>query len=598
MSGAIWQALAEKAIGGRSLDSLATLTAEGLRIEPLYPRSLADGPVALRQTDGAWGIAQRVDHPDPHEANRLALIDLEGGADALTLVFEGETARGFGLPLTDVALATALEGVELDLIGLRLDAGARTIEVALALAALTTARRLTSASLDVDLGLDPIGVVARTGTAAPADTPADLMAFVAATRAAGLAGRTFLADGRPYHEGGAGEAQELAAVLATGVAYLRRLEQAGLALAEASADIAFLLVADADTFLSIAKFRALRRLWAQVEAACGIAPTPTRLHAETAWRMMTRRDPWVNVMRTTAAVFAAGVGGADVVTTLPFTLPLGLPEDGARRLARNTQLVLLDESHLARVDDPAAGSGGLEALTDQLCAHAWTLFQQIEGEGGIESSLRAGLLQGRIAQTRSRRARAIATMMHGITGTNTFPALLAPDPVVVPLARRAEPVNGALALPSKRDGESFETLRDVSDAMSDAGAPPLVFLATFGSPAEFGPRATYAANFFAAAGIASIVGDGDAGLASYDPSRTPVVCVCGTDAAYATQLDAAVTKFRDAGARRMVLAGKPQLPDGTRRTTSVEDFIHTGSNALQTLATTLEFLGVRKATQR
>jgi methylmalonyl-CoA mutase len=390
MSEAIWQALAARAIGGRSLESLASRTAEGLRIEPLYPRSLADAPRALRQNDGAWSVAQRVDHPEASEANRLALIDLEGGANALTLVFEGETARGFGLPVNAAALANVLSGVELDMISLRLDASGCTAEAIRLLAALTTARRLTSATLNVDLGLDPIGLLARTGIAAQGDTPDDLRTQLDTAGAAGLSGRMFLADGRPYHEGGAGDAQELAAVLATGVAYLRRLERAGQALATASATIAFLLVADADTFLSIAKFRALRRLWSRVEDACGLVPTPTRLHAETAWRMMTRRDPWVNVMRTTAAVFAAGVGGADVVTTLPFTLPLGLPEDGARRLARNTQLVLLDEAHLGRVDDPAAGSGGLEGLTDALCDQAWTLFQQIEGDGGIEACSRPG----------------------------------------------------------------------------------------------------------------------------------------------------------------------------------------------------------------
>ncbi|WP_158807507.1 methylmalonyl-CoA mutase family protein [Beijerinckia sp. L45] len=588
MSEAIWQALAEKAIGGRSLDTLSTLTAEGLRIEPLYPRNLADRPRALRQNDGAWGVAQRVDHPVPGEANRLALLDLEGGATALTLVFEGD-ARGFGLPVNAAALASALEGIELDLIGLRLDAGDRAIDAAKLLAGLSTARRLTSAALTVDLGLDPIGHGARTGLSAPADSAGELRDFLETLRAAGLAGRTFLADGRPYHEAGAGDAQELAAVLATGVAYLRRLERAGQPLDDASAAIAFLLVADADTFLSIAKFRALRRLWAQVEAACGITPMPMRLHAETGWRMMTRRDPWVNVMRITAAVFAAGVGGADVITTLPFTLPLGLPEDGARRLARNTQLVLLDEAHLARVDDPAAGSGGLEALTDQLSAHAWTLFQQIEGEGGIEASLRAGLLQGRIAETRSRRARAIATMTHGITGTNTFPALGIADPAVTDVARRAEPARGALALPSLRDGEAFEALRDAAETMSVQGIRPTVFLATLGGPADYGPRATYAANFFAAAGIATMTGAADGDPAAHGPTSA-VVCVCGSDAAYADRLDATVATLRSAGVARILLAGRPHTPDGTRRSAAVDGFIHSGSNGLQTLTSTLGFL--------
>jgi methylmalonyl-CoA mutase len=598
MAEAIWQALAAKAVGSGSLDILASHTAEGLRIEPLYPRNLADGPRALRQNDGAWSVAQRVDHPEPSEANRLALIDLEGGATALTLVFEGETARGFGLPVDAAALATVLSGVELDLIGLRLDAGGHTAEATRLLAALTTARRLTSATLQVDLGLDPIGLLARTGTAAKGDTPDDLRNLLDTTRAAGLGGlggRLFLADGRPYHEGGAGEAQELAAVLATGIAYLRRLERAGQALATANGAIAFLLVADADTFLSIAKFRALRRLWSRVEDACGLVPAPTRVHAETAWRMMTRRDPWVNAMRTTAAVFAAGVGGADVVTTLPFTLPLGLPEDGARRLARNTQLVLLDEAHLGRVDDPAAGSGGLEALTDTLCEQAWALFQQIEGEGGIEASLGSGLLQARIAATRSHRAQAVATITHGITGTNTFPALEIADPGVADVPRRAEPAFAPPALPSVRDGEPFEALRDAADAMTHEGMRPVVFLATLGAPAAFGPHATYAANVFAAAGIATITGEAEGDLAAYEPATMPLVCLCGSEAADAAQLDGAALRLRAAGAQRILLAGrspsavKPFAPDGV---------IHAGCNALQTLTDTLRFLRVTHAARQ
>ena len=199
---------------------------------------------------------------------------------------------------------------------------------------------------------------------------------------------------RAYHEAGASEAQELAAVLATGVAYLRALEAHGHSLERARDALSFLLVADADEFLTVAKLRALRRLWARVEQACGLEPKPIRLHAETAWRMTTRRDPWVNMLRTTVAAFSAGIGGADAITVLPFTAALGLPDAFARRIARNTQLILLDESNLARVADPAAGAGGFEALTDALCEKAWALFQEIEREGGILESLTGGNAPG------------------------------------------------------------------------------------------------------------------------------------------------------------------------------------------------------------
>ncbi len=230
-------------------------------------------------------------------------------------------------------------------------------------------RKIDPALLDIDFGLDPLGDMARTGrallpwpelSARAGGTARDLAAK-------GFAKARFLrADGRAVHEAGGSEAQELAFALAAGVAYLRLLETSGFTLDEARRRISFMLAADADEFLTIAKFRALRKLWARVEQASGLTPQPAFVSAETAWRMMTARDPYVNMLRTTIAVTAAGVGGADSVTALPFTLALGLPDRFARRVARNMQLILLEESNLYRVADPAAGSGGIEALTTEM----------------------------------------------------------------------------------------------------------------------------------------------------------------------------------------------------------------------------------------
>ena len=154
------------------------------------------------------------------------------------------------------------------------------------------------------------------------------------------------------HDAGGTEAQELAFALAAAVAYLRAFEAGGIALDAARRMIAFRLTADADQFLTIAKFRALRRLWQRVEESCGLAPAPAFIEAETAWRTMTRDDAYVNILRATIAVFSAGVGGADAITVLPFTAARGLPDRFARRVARNTQLVLLDEAGIAHVADP------------------------------------------------------------------------------------------------------------------------------------------------------------------------------------------------------------------------------------------------------
>jgi methylmalonyl-CoA mutase len=525
-------------------------------------------------------VAQRIDHPDEDAANALALLDLEGGADALLLVTDTSPYhRGFGLAIGE--LDRVFDGIELDFIGLRIDAGPGTSETVAALARLISDRRLTSAALPVDVGFDPIGWRARLGH--PVDDAPD--AVLDARAASGLSGTVFLADGRPWHEAGAGEAQELAAVLATAVAYLKRQDAWGIPLDEARRHIALLLATDADVFLGLAKFRAIRRLWASVEAACGLTPAPVRVHAETSWRMMTRHDPWTNVMRTTAATFAAGLGGADAVTVLPFTLPLGLPDDAARRLARNIQRILLDEAHLAQVEDPGAGAGGFEALTDGLCHAAWAMFQDIEREGGIERTIETGLLAARIAQTAQARANGAATLTRGIIGTSRFASLTAPKVKVLDVAVRPEPQRGPHALPALRDAGTFEALRDRADALSER---PVVFLATLGSPAAFGPRATEAANFLAAGGIVAeggLEGQDSAGVVeAFRASGARVACLCGTTDAYATEASAMIAALREAGARMVLVAGACEIAEA-------DGAIGEGCNALRVLGTVLDNIG-------
>ncbi|MFL5131381.1 MAG: methylmalonyl-CoA mutase family protein [Microvirga sp.] len=569
-----WLKLVEGVLKGADFQKkLVSRSHDGIAIQPLYPKAEGSAPIAREQA-GRWRVSQRVDHPDPAKANELALLDLEGGADALTLVTRrAPAARGFGVRIDSLDdLDRALAGVMLDLIHLRVDAGGHGRQMAALVLALAERRGHQLSDLSLDLGLDPIGAMAAQGRmSASWDAVAQRMGdTLNHLIAQGFAGRAFLADGRVYHEAGASEAQELAAVLATGIGTLRALEVRGHSLDAARRAISFLLVADADEFLTVAKLRALRRLWARVEQACGLEPKPIRLHAETAWRTTTRRDPWVNVLRTTVAVFSAGIGGADAITVLPFTAALGLPDAFARRIARNTQAILLDESNLSRVADPAAGAGGFEALTDALCEKAWTLFQEIEREGGILESLKGDTLQARIAAVRAQREKAVATRKEPITGTSEFPniheadvAVLFPSPMwggargwgdgaeldqrgahpssisspqgggeqvaatettfaalvqmagqgaslpqLADTASGPSPVSIA-PLPSTRTAEPFELLRDRADAYrAKTGERPRVFLANLGPISAFTARATFAKNFFEAGGIEAVMTDG------------------------------------------------------------------------------------------
>jgi len=236
----------------------------------------------------------------------------------------------------------------------------------------------------------------------------------------GFQGPFALADGRPIHDAGGSEAQELAFALALAVEYLRALEAGGIPLDAARSALSFRLIADANQFLTITKFRALRRLWARVEESCGLTPEPAFVAAETAWRTMTRDAPYENILRATIAVFAAGIGGADAITVLPFTNARGLPDEFARRIARNTQLILLDEANISRVADPVAGTGWAEDLRDQLCRAAWTLLQEIEAAGGAAAALEQGVIQKKVAAVRGARERALANGKDTLVGASEF----------------------------------------------------------------------------------------------------------------------------------------------------------------------------------
>lgn len=597
-----WRAAVDKVLKGSEFEKrLVGRTADGIRIEPLYP---AASPALrpMRAEPGRWRICARADHPEPEQAQALALADLEGGADMLVLSFAGaRSARGHGLVAKDVTtLDDVLDDVMLDLIALRIDPAPQGIGHALLVAGLVEDRRLEPATTAIDFGLDPIGVLASRGglDASWPETGRRLAETIAALRARGFSGPFVTADSRPWHEAGATEAQELGSALATAIAYMRALEAAGMALAEARDAISFVLVADTDQFLTIAKFRAARLLWDRVQSACGLTPKPMVLHAETAWRSLTKRDPWVNLLRATVATFSAGVGGADTVTVLPFTAALGLPDAFARRVARNTQLVLLEEASLWRVADPAAGAGGFEALTQALCEQAWRRLQDQErdatdGLPGIVAALSRGHLQAGLRREREARARAVATRREPITGTSEYPNLAEAAVTVLAVAAVA-PAEASTSgieiepLPSVRLAEPFEALRERADAAPER---PRVFLATLGEVADFSARAGFARNLFEAGGIAAPGHDGFASgsgtdiaalVAAYGASGAHLACLCGSDAAYEAESIAAATALKHAGAT-IWLAGRPGDNEPALRDAGVEAFVFAGCDVVAAL---------------
>jgi len=439
-----WRKLALAVLKGADFETVLTSkTADGLHIEPLYARADGFMPIIGRAPGAAWSIMQRVDNPDAPQANAQALNDLETGATGLTLVFENAIgSHGFGLPAKAGFIEEILRGIYLDAgIDIALDCGPRGRDAAHAFADACKALGFPPNTIRVRFGLNPVGTGGRIGVL-QGDGPAVAKNVAAAVNdllSQGFSGPFLAADGRVVHAAGGSEAQELAFTLSSALFYLRALEASGLSLDDARVMIEFRLATDADQFLSIAKHRALRRLWASIESQCGLVPKPLFLSSEIASRMMTRQDSHVNLLRAGMGCFASAIGGANAITVLPFTTALGLPDPFARRLARNTQLVLLEEAHLAKVTDPVAGAGVYEALTDALVTEAWQQFQQIEAEGGMVASLKDGQIQSRIAQICSERIKALAEKKNLLIGINAFKAAvtapvetLAPTPPLQP----------------------------------------------------------------------------------------------------------------------------------------------------------------------
>jgi methylmalonyl-CoA mutase len=586
-----WLELVSAVLKGAPFERrLVSKTYDGFAIEPLYGRDAAARPVTGRTPGTPWQVMARIENPDPAAANSQALHDVENGATGLSLVFAGSIgAYGFGIENSEAALERVLQDVRLDAsISLDLQVDGQPEIVAAALSDVLKKRGTAPEAVDVRFGFDLLGISATGRRAPPWDEHgARFAAQISALAGQGYRGPFAVADGRAIHNAGGSEAQELAFALSVALTYMRALEAGGVALENARRMIYFRLAADADQFMTTAKFRALRKLGARIEEACGLSPHPTFVAAETAWRMMTQRDPYVNMLRSTMAVVAAGLGGADAITVLPHTAAIGLPDGAARRIARNTQLILLEESNLAKVSDPAAGSSGFESLTNQLCVAAWSLFQEIEAAGGTADAIDEGLIQAKVAAVRAEREMAIAQRKDALTGTSAFPDIAEAPAAVLDVAPSLCPAASGTALPCLRLAEPFEALRDAADRAAELGARPKIFLANLGPLAEFTTRATHAKNFFEAGGIEAVTNDGfasrDEMAAAFKASGAALACLCSSDDIYAGEAEAAAKTLRAAGAKRIYLAGRPGDREAALAAAGIGGFIHVGCDMVATL---------------
>ncbi|MEO1092899.1 MAG: methylmalonyl-CoA mutase subunit beta, partial [Pseudomonadota bacterium] len=516
-----WRAAVDKVLKGADFERrMVTRSEDGFAIQPLYtPADAEESGVpgnapfvrGTRPADGRWLIEQRHAHPDPALANRQGLDDLARGVEGLRLVVAdplADTAEGIRLAGAG-DLEVVLDGVFTGMAAVSLEAGSRAVAFGDGLLRLWADRGDAADAIVGDLHVDPIATLGLTGKLDRSvdDAFADAAGLI--DRADGFPKvRVLGVDLRAYHDGGATAGEELACGLAHLAEALRALDRAGVDPSRAAAATTLTLAVDDDVFTTIAKVRALRRCWSTLVGALGADVPAPRVVAETSRRMLTKRDPWVNLLRNTVAAFGGGVAGADVLTVLPFSHALGLPDRTARRMARNTQLVLLEESSLGNVVDPAGGSWYVEHLTDEIAHAAWQRFQTIETEGGLLAALQSGGLHARLAEERAAREKAVATRKRPITGVSTFPLLdetavevETVDATGLPPLPTASAAVEVTPLPRYRLAESFEALRDAADRLPER---PAVVLLTLGTLAEFNARSTAAASAKGSLGAAAM----------------------------------------------------------------------------------------------
>jgi methylmalonyl-CoA mutase len=675
-----WRALAEADLEGAPFElKLVTHTYEGIDVQPVYTRrdrpgeGDADGfpglppfvrgarPFGAVQT--GWDLRQEHAHPDLAVTNRAILDDLQGGVTSLLLRLDAAARSGLdpdepaaaelagrdGLMVyhTD-DLDCALAGVRLDLIGVTLEAGAAFLPAAALLVALWQRRGVIPGQARGAFNADPLAVLARDGQLPlPPDEALSQMARLADWTARNYPHVAAVRIGTaPYHHAGATAAQDIAFGMATAVEYLRAMSRVGMEVDAAARQILFSISLGTHHFLAVAKLRAARRLWARVVEACGGTPASgaMRVHARVSKRVLTVRDSYVNLLRNTVACYAAGIGGAEAITSVPFDAVAGLPDDLSRRIARNTVLVLQEEAHLHRVIDPAGGSWCLDWLTDQVAQKAWAIFQEVERRGGMLQAIRQGWVAEQIDSAFAPRARNLARRKEGITGVSEF-ANVGEAPVSRPApdrralrdaaarrvadARRDSPARrgssvaafveaaqrgasiGQLArflgfhaeptvippLTPHLFARPFEELRDASDAWQAAhGKRPRVFLANMGAVAHHSARAIYAKNFFQAGGFEVIGNDGfrdpDTAAMAFTKSGAAVAVVCSSDKLYPEVVPPLVPRLKAAGARSVVLAGNPGPNEATWRAAGVDRFIFVKCDVLATLRDMLHEEGV------
>ena len=655
-----WIELVEKGLKGRTIEDISSaLTYEGFPINPIYTKgdieelgggnsyknimSKVRNELNKNPENNGWEVRQTYFQSDPSAVNEDIKTDIAGGVNSLLLKVTHDTnssdnSAAIISSITD--LEKLLDGIDCETNKVTFIPDMSAIVVASMFAALMQKREIDLNKVSGSFGGDPIGMLASLGfLQGNVDEHLKKISELAAWNIQNMPGiSAFNVDTTAYHGAGVTETEDLAIAMSTAVNYLRVMVSNGLSVNEAFKQISFTISVGMDVFQGIAKLRAARLLWSRISEVCGVEDNigSMVLNAMTASRTLSKRDVAVNMLRSTSACFAAGLGGANSVTLFPHTNLLGVESKTARRITRNTQNILLNESSLGRVVDPGGGSHYVEYLTKELAERSWQTFQGLETKGGILQELLSGRIQEIAEKSWKSRKINLDNRNEPLTGVSSFPNL---DEVVDAPSNVEKPkidckLNPFVAndvsllghdfvsliktaseggtpqklsevfsktktvcdpLKKHRLGEAYERLRDQSDRWLELkGSRPLALIICLGTQSDYTPRVNFSKNYLAAGGIESreLNTDPLKLKEAIDELNGYLTVICSSDKVYSESLEATVKALKSCGAGMIVLASNPGAKEKILRDLGVDLFIHTKDNMLETLSKIAQRIGM------
>lgn len=546
-----------------------------------------------RVADNSWLVRQDITVKDYSEANLKALEILMKGVTSLGFIIDNpETINAANITLL-------LNGIHCDNVELNFTSAGKAKEL---LACLQSAMWTSGTDLKrvrAGIAADPLGKLIVNGKlCVPVKDGLEYLAGLARESVSIPGLRCVHPSGTVFSNAGAGPVAELALTLSLGNEYMAYLTAQGIKPDIAASQIKFTFGIGPDFFPEIAKLRAARMLWAIIVKGYGPRSEESavmNIHAVTGRWNKTLYDPYVNMLRTQTEAMSAALGGANSITVEPFDVIFRDPDNFSERIARNQQLLLMEESHLDKVADPGAGSYYIEELTAMIAREVWSLFLETENEGGFLAAMQKGIIQDKINTAASARKSDVGKRRETLLGTNQYPnfrELNAPEADAGRLFSNTNPSEDdqVKRLIPSRGAEEFEKLRLATE---HATRRPLAFMLTIGNPAMRRARAQFSSNFFACAGYQVKDNNGfdtaAEGVKTALEAKADIIVICSSDDEYATVAPDILTLTKQQAV--VVVAGTPPCMDELKAK-GLEHFISVRSDVLETLQMFNRILGI------